>query len=76
MRKMALISFITSTGLLIYLSVLNSQKETRYKIVQFKEETSLNRSKSIKKEKEIIDVYSIDECNKKEHHGNCIKCGI
>lgn len=76
MRKIALISFIASTGLLIYLSVLNSQKETRYKIVQFKEETSLNRSKSIKKEKEIIDVYSIDECNKKEHHGNCIKCGI
>lgn len=76
MRKIALISFIASTGLLIYLSVLNSQKETRYKIVQFKEETSSNRSKSIKKEKEIIDVYSIDECNKKEHHGNCIKCGI
>lgn len=76
MRKIALISFIASTGLLIYLSVLNSQKETRYKIVQFKEETSLNQSKSIKKEKEIVDVYSIDECNKKEHHGNCIKCGI
>lgn len=76
MRKIALISFIASTGLLIYLSVLNSQKETIYKTVQFKEETSSNRSKSIKKEKEIIDVYSIDECNKKEHHGNCIKCGI
>ena len=74
MRKIALISFISSTGLLIYLSVLNSQKETRYKIVQFKEEISLNRSKSIKKEKEIIDVYSTDECNTKEHYGNCIKC--
>lgn len=76
MRKIALISFIASTGLLIYLSVLNSQKETRYKIVQFKEETGSNRSKSIKKEKEIIDVYSTDECNMKEHYGNCIKCGI
>ena len=76
MRKISLISFIASTGLLIYLSVLNSQKEISYNVVQFKEETILNRSKSIKKEKEIIDVYSIDECNKKEHHGNCIKCGI
>lgn len=74
MRKTALISFVASTGLLIYLSVLNSQKETRCKIVQFIEESSSNRSKSIKKENEIIDVYSIDECNKKEHHGNCLKC--
>lgn len=74
MKKIALISFILSTGLLIYLSILNSQKEYRYKIVHFKEETSLNRSFAIKKEKEMIDVYSFDECNQKEHHGNCLKC--
>jgi hypothetical protein len=74
MKKVALISFILSTGLLIYLSILNSQKECHYKIVHFKEETSSNQRFTIKKEKEMIDVYSFDECNTKEHHGNCLKC--
>jgi hypothetical protein len=74
MKKVALISFILSTGLLIYLSILNSQKQYHYKIVHFKEETSSNRSFAIKKEKEMIDVYSFDKCNTKEHHGNCLKC--
>jgi hypothetical protein len=74
MKKVALISFILSTGLLIYLSILNNQKEYNYKIVRFKEETSSNRSCTIKKEKEMIDIYSFDKCNMKEHHGNCLKC--
>jgi hypothetical protein len=74
MKKVALISFILSTGLLIYLSILNNQKEYHYKIVHFKEETSSNQRFAIKKEKEMIDVYSFDECNTKEHHGNCLKC--
>jgi len=69
MKKVALISFILSTGLLIYLSILNNQKEYHYKIVHFKEETSSNQRFAIKKEKEMIDVYSFDECNTKEYHG-------
>lgn len=75
MKKIAIISFITSTLILAYLSRLNQESVNTYPELK---EDSFSQKKIGKNEylsnysKE--EVYTIEECNIIEHQGNCVKC--